>query len=538
MSGVVVRALIATRIAIAFAVAMTLVCAAPDARADDPYGWPEQGSEAIGRGGAWVARASDPIALARNPAGLAGQAQRISVGEDLPFARRCFTRVKAANDTTVDGVAPGASYPRVCDDAGVIPVGYVAMTFPVTPRFAIGAGVVTPTGVARASWPSFADGRPAPQRYLLVESTALMAIPTIGAAYEIASRVRLGASFGWGLAWVRSSGAGAGLRQDGMSPEDDDTRVTIVAKDLFVPRATIGAQAGLGANVEVGARLMVSAPIDARGDARTEVGAFSARAASGDGSAIAHGDTSARDCGQPGGSACGDGGNARLTIPLPMQASAGMRVRVPRRGADPARAREPIESELGDVEVDLSWTQSSAIDGYAVRFPSDATGSGAIPVPGTAGVLPPDATSERRFHDVFGVRVGGDANVIPGVLAIRGGAFVESRAGEPGFVGLETFAGTRVGLSAGATVRIADVRGGAFDLSVGFVHMFVSDVAQTDPRADGIRAITGTPCDLGQPRTAAICPDGGKEYRTKWPVGLGTVASGLDVVHVGAAYRF
>jgi long-chain fatty acid transport protein len=513
----------------------SILLAGTTARASDPYGWPEQGSEALGRGGAWVARASDPIALARNPAGLAGQPLRLSVGEDLAFARRCFARVKAASDTTDDGVAPGASYPRVCDDAGVLPAGYVAMTFPISPRFAIGAGVVTPTGVPRASWPSFVDGRPAPQRYLLVESTALMAIPTVGAAYEPTTGLRIGASFGWGLAWVRSSAAGAGLRQDGMRPEDNDTRVTVIAKDLFVPRATLGAQAAIGSHVELGAMVMASAPIDAVGDARTEAGAFSTRAAQGDGSAIAHGDTAAHDCGQPGGDACGDGGNARVHVVLPMQASAGIRVRVPRARSP---ARDPLETELGDVEVDLSWTQASAIDGVGLHFPADAAGSGTIPVPGTAGVLPPDASSARRFRDVFGVHVGGDANVVPGVLALRAGAFVESRAGEPGFVGLETFAGTRVGLSVGATARIADARGGAFDLSVGYLHMFVSEVAQTDPGADGVRAITGTPCDLGQPHAGSTCPDGGTAYRTKWPVGIGTVASGLDVLHVGAAYRF
>ncbi len=513
--------------------AFAIVLVARETRADDPYGWPEQGSEALGRGGAWVARASDPIALARNPAGLAGQPLRIAVGEDIPFARRCFSRVKAANDTTDDGVGPGASYPRVCDDAGVLPVGYVAMAIPVAPRFTIGAGVVTPTGVPRASWPSFTDGRPAPQRYLLVESTALMAIPTVGAAYEVVPGLAVGASFGWGLAWVRSSAAGAGLRQDGVAPADDDIRVTVLAKDLFVPRGTFGAKAALGAHVELGAMLMVSAPIDATGDARTEAGAFSARAARGDGSAIAHGDTSARDCGQPGGDACGDGGNAHLSIPLPMQASAGVRVRIPR-----GPGRDPIESELGDVELDLGYTRASSIDGYALRFPSGADGNGSIPVPGTAGALPPDASTTRRMRDVFGARLGGDANVIPGVLALRAGAFVETRAGEPGFAGLETFAGARVGLAAGATVRITEAHGHAFDLSIGLLHMFVSDLAQTDPRADGVHAITGTRCDVGQPATGATCPDGGAPYRTKWPVGLGTVSSGLDVLHVGAAYRF
>jgi hypothetical protein len=486
-------------------------------------GYPEQGTEAIARGGAWVARASDPIAIARNPAGLAGQPMRLSIGEDLAFARRCFTRVKAANDTTDDGFAPGATYPRVCDDAGVLPVGYIATTIPLGPRLALAAGVVTPTGIAKSSWPMFEGGRPAPQRYMLVESTALMAIPTIGAAYAITDALRIGASFGWGLAWVRTSAAGVGLRQDAMKPEENDTRVTITAKDLFVPRATFGAHATLGPNVELGAAFTWSAPIHARGDAQTAAGAFSSRAAAGDGSKIAHGDTSVRDCGQPGGSACGDGGNARIEIPIPLEASAGVRVKIPR--TTHSERRDPMENEIADVELDVTWSQNSAIDRIGLRFPADANGNGTIPVVGTAGVLPPDADSARGFRDVIGFRLGGDVNVIPGVLALRGGAFFEPRAAIPGQTSLETFAGTRVGIAIGATARIHDTRGGAFDLSLGLMHMFVSDVGETDPRADGIRAITGQ-------------PDANHEYRTKWPVALGTLSSALSVIHAGVAYRF
>jgi long-chain fatty acid transport protein len=508
---------------------------ASPAAASSVLGYPEQGSEAIARGGAWVARASDPIAISRNPAGLAGQPMRLSIGEDIPFAQRCFTRVKAANDTTDDGFAPGASYPRVCDDAGTLPVGYIAMTVPLTPSFAIAAGVVTPTGIPKSSWPTFVDGRPAPQRYMLIESTALMAIPTIGAAYAVTDAFRIGASFGWGLAWVRTSAAGVGLRQDGMKPEENDTKVTIVAKDLFVPRATVGAHATLGPFVELGGVLTWSAPIQARGDAQTAAGAFSSRAATGDESKVAHGDTSARDCGQPGGSACGDGGNARIDIPIPLEASIGVRAKVPRASST---TRDPMESEVADLELDVTWANNSAIDRIGLRFPGNADGNGTIPVVGTAGVLPPDADTARHFKDVVGFRLGGDLVVVPGVLTLRAGGFFEPHAAVPGQTGLETLAGTRVGIAAGATARIHDTHGGAFDVSIGLLHVFVSDVGETNPAGDGVHAITGSRCDDQAPHTGDTCPDGGRAYRTKWPISLGTFSSALNVIHVGAAYRF
>lgn len=459
--------------------------------------YPDEGSEPMGRAGAWVARASDPIALARNPAGLAGQPLRLSAGEDLAFRHACFTRVKAAGDTTDDGVAPGARHPRVCDDAGPIPVGFVALAIPLGARAAIGAGIVTPHGVPRSSWPSFVGASPAPQRYLLLSSTALMAIPTVGGAIEILPGIRVGASVGWGLAWMRTSAAAPGLAQDGISPALDDVKVTVTATDLFVPRGTIGAHADVGELVELGAAFMASAPIDAGGHATTEANAFTTRAASGDDSKIARGRIE----------------GAELSIPIPMQASLGVRVRIPRR--DAGARRDPIESELADLELDTTWSNDAAIDRYGMRFPPG------VLVPGTAGTLPANADVERRRRDVLGARLGGDANLIPGVLAVRAGTFVEPRSGTPGLVGLETTTGMRVGVSVGATARIRARGGAALDVSLALLHVFVSDMDASDPSADGVHAVTGS-----------------APHRTRWPVGLGTLEDGLDVIHLGVAHRF
>src|SRR4051812_38697704 len=94
------------------AVALAVLLLARTASAASVHEYPEQGSEPPGRGGGWGARASDPIAVARNPAGLAGQRPAVAIGYDLAIRHVCFSRVKAMNDPTEDiGV-----YPRVCDD--------------------------------------------------------------------------------------------------------------------------------------------------------------------------------------------------------------------------------------------------------------------------------------------------------------------------------------------------------------------------------------------------------------------------------------
>src|ERR1700758_648486 len=85
------------------------------ARASGVMEFPDNGSEQEARGGAWVARASDPLATFYNPAGLAGQPTRLTLQANLSMQNTCFTRLKAGpqpnypnGDVTQDGTAAGA----------------------------------------------------------------------------------------------------------------------------------------------------------------------------------------------------------------------------------------------------------------------------------------------------------------------------------------------------------------------------------------------------------------------------------------------
>ncbi len=52
--------------------------------------FPDNGSEQGGRGGAWIARASDPLAVFYNPAGLAGQPTRLIFQSNINLQSTCF----------------------------------------------------------------------------------------------------------------------------------------------------------------------------------------------------------------------------------------------------------------------------------------------------------------------------------------------------------------------------------------------------------------------------------------------------------------
>jgi long-subunit fatty acid transport protein len=514
------------------------------ARAGSPYEVGDNGSEQLGRAGAWVARASTALAAVENPGALATQRAGVDVGMNLALRRSCFTRLKAAGDTTDDGFAPGAAYPRVCDDGAPLPVGYAALTFPVGERTSLGFALAGPSGVPNARWPSFVDGRPAPQRYLALESTALFAQPTVALSHRVLPSLSVGASFAWGVAWVKSSAATAALPTAGQRPADNDVKSTVEATDAFVPSGTLGALANLGPLLDVGVAYKLSAPIDARGDARTEVNAFAPRARDGDTSRVVYGDTSRADCGQAGGVACGDGGNARVTIPIPMELKVGARFHLPRarRGDERPSRRDPMADDLFDLELDLEWTQSSAIDATRVRFPSER-GAGTIPVAGTAGVIPPEADVPRAYRDVIGVRMGGDVSVVPRRLSFRVGGSYETRADREATQNVDTLAGARVGVAAGATLRLItrerDASGAAgprtLDVSNGVAQIHVLGREATS--GAGVGAFTGVACASGD-ASAGVCADGTPAHRTPWAVNLGAITSVVHMFHVGLGATF
>jgi hypothetical protein len=66
----------------------------------------------------------------------------------------------------------------------------------------------------------------------------------------------------------------------------------------------------------------------------------------------------------------------------------------------------------------------------------------------------------------FSVRVGGDYNVFPGVLALRAGFSYETRGQDPGDLNPLSYMLSRGGIHAGLTIRVA----GRTDVTIGYAH--------------------------------------------------------------------
>jgi long-chain fatty acid transport protein len=519
--------------------------------------FPDNGSEQGGRGGAWIARASDPLASFYNPAGLAGQPTRLILQSNVNFQSTCFRRLKATNDPNNDGTQPGQYYPQVCSSDGAALDPQLAMTFHVTDRIGIGfAPILAPSaGASHVSFPEFlpsTDGGrsyPAgPSRDLETAANLLVLNPTIGIGVEVVNRLRLGASFQWGIASLSQTNAvDTGANLGGSQSPINDVKVVANATDYFFPGFTLGAIYSPTDDFDVAAWYKWSDSIKATGDIQTTMSYYTAAVATGRSSGGPFGNSAEANCGFTGATGaaatlCGNGNNLHITEAIPMEAKVGFRYHR-RRSELPfdEHVRDPMAQDVFDVEVDLTWANDSAASNLQVRLPGDAGGIGLIPIPGTPGGAnaPPNADVPHGFKDVYGIRLGGDYNVIPDNLALRAGAFFQSNGQNPQYQNIDFPGSSNGGFAFGATGRIhlSHEKARAIEVSLGYEHVFYA--TETNDGPNGVYGLAGNDCPLtAPPLNATTCTGGAQKYRTAWPVNLGTITNSINVLNVGLGYRF
>ncbi len=526
---------------------------AGEARATDATEFPDNGSEQGMRGGAWVARASDPLAAFYNPAGLAGQPTRLVLQVNSGSQRTCFTRQKALNDSTSDGIKPGGTYPQVCSDAGYGVDPQLAFTLRLTPKIGIGiAPLLAPSAAnGNTNYPEFATyggaaNQAEPGRNLLTASNLVLVTPTLGIGIEVLDRLRVGASFQLGIATFSFTNASVELNQDMSSPQTD-LKAKLSGHDYFIPGFTLGTLWSPIDNLDVAGWYKWSAPVDASGDVTVQQNYYQATATNMP-ATINTTDTTQPNCGYTStatkSNPCGSGGNASIHFARPMEAKIGVRYHMLRKNvAYDEHVRDPMAQDVFDLEADLTWANNSAMDILQIRFPGTGgtgNGVGTIPINGTPGVIPPNADLPLHYSDVVGIRLGGDWNVMPDQLAIRGGGFYQSPAqtgSNTQYQGLAFALGSMVGLAVGGTYRIHLGPGSnALELSAGFEHVFVSDESYTG--TGGIPALAGTQCNPASAPKGNVCPGGKPTYRTNWAVNLGTITNSINVINAGLGYRF
>ena len=481
------------------------------AHATDVLDFAELGTQSMGRGGAWVARANLPLATFYNPAGLAGQLHGASVDVALVIDKVCFTR--AGPGSTMQS---GVQYPgEVCSDHGPQPLPAVAGVFQVMEELGVGLSVAPPSLYGSIRFPETVSAPnvagveghfPSPQRYLLLESDGLFLNTTLSAGYAITPRFRVGAGFIWGAANYKLANANQSVsvtqRPDGSyrDPEITDVHASIDVTDLFIPGVVVGVLASPLNQLDLGLTVTAQEAFDGHGDLETKSNYWTGTGVSGN-PTVGNSSEAGADL-------------AHFRLANPLDVRLGARFHWPRDDAPPLAERDPLIDDVFDVEVDVSYTRNSAYQEAMLRFPAQPT----IEIKGTGGEAPRNADVPFKLKgDTVGLRVGGDYMVLPGRLAVRAGGWYEPDVQRPEFINVALLASQRIGISGGAQLRIEFV-----DVELAAMHVMFDEV---DNGGNGrVLAVSGDAGATPTPNRSAYPVNGGKVSRSATILSLGATA--------------
>lgn len=520
---------------------------APAAVRAQAFEYVAAGTRALGRGGAFAARADDPMALGYNPAALAFlPGYQLMLGSHLAFYDACVQRsgtydVASPFTTRLGDPAEwmGQPYPRVCRSGDPGPSPQLVFTGHPIPELGFGIGLLAPAGVGNAVWGN-PDGTievggrtlPTPTRYALVESDLLLFHPTIGIGFSPIRELSFGVSFQWGIAIVdftNHTSAGNGVEDPAL-----DVHTVLHSEDFFVPAVIFSVHVVPIDELDIVATARFSDGIDGGGTLDLTTGWY--------------GDETSTYLPQHTRLT-----NVRLQAGQPWQFGLALRYaqRRERRYRDPeqagritGRVEDHMQNEVWDVELDLVYHHNGQIRDFVVTPPDDARVSlceGPRRPDGSCNIefqapLPGALALPHGWGDQFSVRLGGDWNVLPGQLALRAGAHFITSGLNSKYQIQDFLPGMRLGLHLGATLRID-----RFDVSIAYAHIFQFDETITD---GNFRAVAAQGTD-------GLCGDGG-EYDPERPVpsrgcypagygavvNAGTYSAEYNVLSLQVSYNF
>ncbi len=492
------------------------VCAvSAPALATDVMQFPELGTQNLGRGGAWVARATGPLATFYNPAGLAGQLTGVSVDVALSFTSVCFERAGQGSRLS-DSAGEGVPYPgEVCSEGGPEVLPALGAVYRLSDTLGLGLSVMPPSLYGSRTFPETVSGTnavgfaaevPAPSRYLLIESSGVALNTTLSVGYEITRRVRIGAGFVWGLAQYTLSNANQTLEPSVspgsgqyLDPVTRDVRAQVDVVDLFMPGFVAGVLVSPHSMLDVGLSVKAQQAFDGHGDLETQANYWTASGVSGN-PTVGNSNEEAPDL-------------AHFRLPNPFSARLGVRFHLPREGTEDKAERDPLADDVFDVEVDVVYTRNSAYRAAELRFPE----SPIIEVKGTGGRVPVNADLPLHMKgDTLGLRVGGDVALLPGTLAVRAGGWYEPDVQRPEYIQLSMLGSRRIGLSLGGQLRF-----GAVDVEAAAMHVMFAEVDNG-----------------GNGRTRVVSGNAQTGFRSPYAINGGRVTQSSTIVSVGGTMRF
>ncbi|MFI5301263.1 MAG: OmpP1/FadL family transporter, partial [Polyangiales bacterium] len=519
------------------------------------FEYPELGTEVMGRAGAYTAKADAPIAMALNPAGLAGQGTAIFFDANAAWQSMCFQRAGAYPNQNGNGAAgdmsgyAGAPYPQVCKDNGLADVNVVPtiiFSYQVTPKLSLAAGLASPNAAGKSNWPtevavSASDGStvmaPAPQRYLLLSQSAIIAYPSVGFGWEVAPGVRLGGTFEWVISYLKFSNVAQGVLSGSSKNVEnpaDDLRADLTVKSYFTPAFVVGALISPARFFDFGVSFRWSGDIDTTNTTVQVTGPYPGNSAR---AAYCPAPTTYPTTGYtdpcalaPNNQVPANASTAHFVIAQPWDLKMGFRYHQPRTGAvsSTGSARDPMSMDVFDVELDVTYSHNSSLDKIGIAFPAGMGVNFGSSI--GASNIPTDASVPHQWQDVWGFRLGGEYVLLPNQLAVRAGGYFQTTGIDAGYLGIDFSPTQQFGLYAGTTYRTRN-----FDLSLGLGHVFYKSLDNGgNGNVYGLLADPTAP-DATVCKTSGVPPTVG---RMCGPQNGGSLTQSLNILSLGVTKHF
>ncbi|MCA9665680.1 MAG: outer membrane protein transport protein, partial [Myxococcales bacterium] len=388
----------------------------------------DTGAEALGRGGAFTAKADNPTAVNYNPAGFAKlRGHHAAISANIIYSDYTFQRLGG-----FDGQTP---YPTIASETPLFaaPMHLMASTdFGYFKRVTFGFGIYMPAAATR-SYPRELNvggaNVPSPARFDFLSMQGIMLFPTAALAIRLTDWLDVGVTFQTVItkATIKMLATVAAACE---TPEDAscDVDIDLEVKDMFSPTGSLGFLMRLGESVEVGGMLRLPSSSELKGTANVGFGPGISRLEN----SLQH---KMLDPMAP---------QVTLTNDYPWMMRLGGRIIF----------RDKRGEEAGDIELDLIYERWSAVSKRTVLIEGQSLGK----------PMPPSEV-DYALKDTFSVRLGGAYR-----FRLASDMFLTLRAGVFGETATTSISDTRLGVLSPARVAFT----GGVGLKWGFISVDVA----------------------------------------------------------------
>jgi long-chain fatty acid transport protein len=429
------------------------------ALADGGYFAGSKGARAAGRGGAFIVKADDVMAAAYNPAGLARlKGTLLQVGNRFSYNSYEYTRASTLDfGNTTGGIPPYVEFQRVKNET---PWQWVEPLIGITTDlgiddFGFAFLAYSPAGVGKQQFP--VDGG---QRFMMVQREAQIINYTASAAYKHNQQFSVGASLSW--IYLRKLDyqlvIDASLLPGEAHPVSNelDMLSTVSGSDPFTLNAIVGAWYRVTPFLELGLSGQVI-PTSMKTDSTLSVEPLNP--------GVVDSVELSRD-GQP-------ADDVTLELPLPLSARFGVRYLHLIQG-----------QELFDVELDLVYETWSRVE----RFTMD--GDGLVATLRGQEVDVGLIEIEKQWQDTLGIHLGGDYQLLPGLLSARAGVYYETAVANRSYAHVDFAGGQQLGTALGGSVHLGNV-----EVALGYEYRHQPALSLSEGEGRVVQEVPASQCE-------------------------------------------